>query len=179
MVATVYHVKMQIQDLEGIPVDQQRLIFGGKQLEDGRTLGDYNVWLGDTVHLILRLRGGMYHVSSESPLNEDRELVFASNGTVGREWSKPVSLRDCTSSMALLVYSTRAGFVSNDMFDGRAIIGCGPYVIIISEIPSDHVSERYCNCRSDQHPCLLLATRCSCFSPPFSSDARCLCRWAK
>jgi ubiquitin len=78
-VATVYDVKRQIQDLDGIPVDQQRLIFEGKQLEDERTLGDYNVGLGDTLHLVLRLRGGMYHESSEWSLTEDRhKLVFAS-----------------------------------------------------------------------------------------------------
>merc|ERR1719245_1759915 len=55
---TVSELKCMIQDSEGVPPDQQRIVFAGYQMEDRKTLGDFNICAGSVVHLVLRLRGG-------------------------------------------------------------------------------------------------------------------------
>mmetsp|Transcript_122968 Transcript_122968/g.223488 ORF Transcript_122968/g.223488 Transcript_122968/m.223488 type:complete len:961 (+) Transcript_122968:47-2929(+) len=95
--STVAELKEAVRDKEGIPSDQQRLIFAGMQLADQQTLADYNITPGSTVHLVLRLRGGCF-VGSTSVVMGDGSSKPISQINVGEE----VSTLDVTSGLGKL-----------------------------------------------------------------------------
>lgn len=135
---TILSIKEEIKKLEGIPIDQQRLIYSGKQLEDGKFTFDYNIQDGAKLHLVLRLRGGGGpQIFSFNQMSNEVKIEFSQSAPDWRTVQKGISFlgicmnTECGAYLEEVICNVGFG-----VFDANRLAGSLPCPICKNVVPN-------------------------------------------